>query len=274
MKKLGFKVLCMVLVMALLSPNVFAATPAPEVPLADEATVTRVKNEIATGEITDMEDLFLVAYQHLGADISKDGMTAYINEDGTLGITQIIENTDGDASVYSIDSNSGEINFAVSTLALIDDEGNLLTDYESYYIPPDSDYGGAGSAAVSTAHTAYYYGRRTFAGLYYEYEIKLNYMVTSFNSADINHYVTKVVQEYKYFAEYGGEFEGEADESDSKTTTCSDVAGSISFAPAASNWYPDDSGTARIETYAKVYITGINQPISLKTVNALATFTD
>ena len=90
MKKRMFKVLCMVLIIALLSPNVFAATPTPEVPLADEATVTRVKNEITTGEITDMEDVFLVAYQHLGADINEEGMTAYLNEDGTLGITQII----------------------------------------------------------------------------------------------------------------------------------------------------------------------------------------
>ena len=60
MKKRMFRVLCVVLALALLAPNVFAATPPAEVPLADEATVTRVKNEIAQGEITDMEDVFLV----------------------------------------------------------------------------------------------------------------------------------------------------------------------------------------------------------------------
>ena len=32
MKKSCFKVLCMVLIIALLAPNAFAATPAPEVP--------------------------------------------------------------------------------------------------------------------------------------------------------------------------------------------------------------------------------------------------
>ena len=90
MKKRMFKVLCMVLIIALLSPNVFAATPTPEAPLADAATVERVKQEIAVGQITDMEDLFLVAYQHLGANLEEEGMTAYINEDGTLGFTQII----------------------------------------------------------------------------------------------------------------------------------------------------------------------------------------
>lgn len=88
-KKSLFKILCMVLIIALLAPNAFAATPAPEAPLADAATVERVKQEIAEGQIIDMEDLLLVAYQHLGADINEDGMTAYINEDGTLGITQM-----------------------------------------------------------------------------------------------------------------------------------------------------------------------------------------
>ena len=55
MKKLCFKVLCMVLIIALLAPNVFAAAPTPEAPLADAATVERVKQEVADGEITDVK---------------------------------------------------------------------------------------------------------------------------------------------------------------------------------------------------------------------------
>ena len=47
MKKSCFIILCMVLIIALLAPNVFAATPAPEAPLADAATVARVKQETA-----------------------------------------------------------------------------------------------------------------------------------------------------------------------------------------------------------------------------------
>ena len=168
MKKSVFKVLCMVLIIALLAPNAFAATPTPEVPLVDAATVSRVKQEVADGEITDMEDLFLVAYQHLGADLDEEGMTAYINEDGTLGITQIL------SSEKKKTRSGGEVEeytFATTTMMLLDNEGRQITDYESYYNPPDTAYGGAASLAMSATHTAYYNGRRDLSGFYHKYEI-------------------------------------------------------------------------------------------------------
>ena len=274
MKKLGFKVLCMVLVMALLSPNVFAATPAPEVPLADAATVERVKQEIAVGQITDMEDLFLVAYQHLGADLEEEGMTAYINEDGTLGFTQIVSNgnSNGDVSLCSTDNGVEEITYAVTTMALIDNEGNLLTDYESYYISPDYAYGGAAAIAISATHTAYYNGRASTNGWYTFYEIQISHMVTSFSCADGNHYITQVDQEYKYFPEFT--FEDIYTESDAKTTYCSQVAGSYSFTPSSRGWHSDDSGTGRIETYATIYLAGTDETICLTTINQCSSNTD
>ena len=153
MKKQMFRVLCVVLALALLAPNVFAATQPPEVPLADEATVTRVKNEIAQGQITDVKDVFLVAYQHLGADLEEEGMTAYINEDGTLGFTQVI-------SAENKMTRSGEaedFTIATSSMLLVDNDGNQITTYDvvsnAIY---DSGYGGLDSVSVYAVHTAYF----------------------------------------------------------------------------------------------------------------------
>ena len=129
MKKSCFKVLCMVLIIALLAPNAFAATPTPEAPLADAATVERVKQEIADGEITDMEDLFLVAYQHLGADLEEEGMTAYINEDGTLGIAYVVSPTENHAR----SGGSDDPILAVTSMLLVDDDGQPLSADEFIY---------------------------------------------------------------------------------------------------------------------------------------------
>lgn len=144
MKKSAFKVLCMVLIIALLAPNAFAATPTPETPLVDAATVERVKQEIAVGEISDMEDLCLVAYQHLGADLEEEGMTAYINEDGTLGVTQIISSTN--TNTRSGDVTEEEI--AVMSIALL----GSGPDEETYYINP-SNYGGNANVLVYATHS-------------------------------------------------------------------------------------------------------------------------
>lgn len=270
MKKLGFKVLCMVLVMALLSPNVFAATPAPEVPLADAATVERVKQEIAVGQITDMEDLFLVAYQHLGADLEEEGMTAYINEDGTLGFTQIIERNDSDASVYSLDS-SGEINFTVSTLALIDDEGAVITS-NTYSPPPDQVSGSMNGTSVGVLHTVYYNGRVTPGYNDDEAteikEIRLSYMVTSISGASGTHYVTSLLQEYWHKNDLGN-----IDVYDSKTTT-NIVSGSYSFTPSNRAWYVDYGRIGSLGTQVTIHISGISNPIYLITSNSTFTTLD
>ena len=148
MKKMWFKALCLVLVMALLAPNVFAATPTPEVPLADEATVARVRQEIADGEITDMEDLFLVAYQHLGADLEEEGMTAYINEDGTLGITQIISSEKKMTRSGIVETKK----LAVMTAGSFDNQGRLL-DNTWLELYPYYDTGNANGVVHATLTT-------------------------------------------------------------------------------------------------------------------------
>lgn len=264
MKKSVFKVLCMVLIIALLAPNAFAATPTPEVPLVDAATVARVKQEVADGEITDMEDLFLVAYQHLGADLEEEGMTAYINEDGTLGITQIL------SSEKKMTRSSGEVEeyaFATTTIALVDNEGRAVTEYE-YYTPSSSiDSDALTSINVMASHTAYYSGRRPVDPYSVEpWKIRLDYMVTTISCAGSTTYVNKIKQVYEHRFMYSWD----ADEADSKTTTNNMVQGSYSFTPATRSWYDEGSGAAVIVTQAYVYVAGVTDPIVLETVNSLA----
>lgn len=175
MKKSCFKVLCMVLIIALLAPNAFAAAPAPEAPLADAATVARVKQEIAAGEITDMEDLFLVAYQHLGADLEEEGMTAYINEDGTLGITQIIN------ASKSKDGRLTKTEYAKASILLVDTEYKQITHYSALLSNTSARaYNGLDSVMVYATHIAYYYEQlaQRNDGIW-DFQAKLSHMETT-----------------------------------------------------------------------------------------------
>ena len=253
MKKRMFRMLCVVLALALLAPNVFAATPAPEVPLADEATVTRVKNEIATGEITDMEDLFLVAYQHLGADLEEEGMTAYVNEDGTLGFTQIISTNSGMAR----SDNATDVVFAVSTLAIIDDTGAVVTGVQ---FSPGAGYDSETVAGTNiyVAHTAYYNGRGDVLDYGSNAEIRLNYMVTNISGAGSTHNVVKLVQRYTHKNDLGL-----VDEQDSRTLTGVSNGG-YAFTPSPRSWHRIGVIGA-IETYAELTISGVANVITLYT---------
>lgn len=258
MKKLGFTVLCVVLIIALLAPNVFAAIPAPEVPLADAATVERVKREIAAGEITNVKDVFLVACQHLGADISEDGMTAYINEDGTLGITQIFEKNDSDASVYSLNSGAEEKTIAVSTLALIDD-GAMVT--QNIYNPaPDQRSKIIDGTDLYIMHTAYYDGQVIGDPNAVDsiWQIRLRYIISSVSHPGVTNQVTKLVQWYEHRKDF------ETTESDIKTTT-GIISGSYTFTPGIRSWHNTCLfETVSIVTSSTFYVTGIEDPVCLE----------
>lgn len=264
MKKRMFRMLCVVLALALLAPNVFAATPAPEVPLADEATVIRVKNEIATGEITDMEDLFLVAYQHLGADLEEEGMTAYINEDGTLGFTQVISNStdNGDVSLCSTDDVVEEKTYVVSTLGLFNVESGELT-YIEYEPQADTVHCSVNGTNVVIVHSAYYNGSGDVSSLNPDLDIRISHMVTTITGADGAHYVTRLVQKYEHL------WFGVPTEEDTKITT-NVYSGSYYFTPSNRTWYqtycPDPEC---LKTTVEVYIAGVNTPAYLETVAEL-----
>lgn len=252
MKKSLFKVLCMVLIIALLAPNAFAATPTPEAPLADAATVARVKQEIANGEITDTEDLFLVAYQHLGADLEEEGMTAYINEDGTLSIIQNICSSNARRG-------STEQDFAVTSVALLDTEGNALPFSIDTMIGSDSAT--LNSISVTVTHTAFI--RRNYISLD-EYEFKLGYMKT-----DISYNLTTfapVLLEHRYVGQQYA-FEG--------TQTASERInnpewGSHTFNPDNTTWYESGYGyTGGIRTTVKIWFSNTTETIELHTAFSL-----
>ena len=247
MKKRMFKVLCVVLVMALLAPNVFAATPTPEAPLANEATVTRVKQEIAEGEITDMEDVFLVAYQHLGADINEEGMTAYINEDGTLGFTQIISTSRAE------DGRHDNKEYVISSILLVDADGNQITNYATLLNNAATRaYGGLDSVMVYANHNAYYLEQwvRREDGVV-DCQARLSHMTTviTYGSEDF-----RPSQLEQSFDAKQNHFEG-WDEG-SQTTVNPVAHTTYYFYPSGTLWYwsvvPDYGGG--INTYAKVDI--------------------
>ena len=257
MKKRMFRVLCVALALALLAPNVFAATPAPEVPLADEATVTRVKNEIAAGQITDMEDVFLVAYQHLGADIEEDGMTAYINEDGTLGFTCVI-----DSEKNRIGTQSAQ-NMAITSLALVDKDGRAVTDYESLYNTPGrvsySDYGSLAEVSVYATHTTVFQTREYVEDGYLWHEVNVLYVVTTLNYNTTSFVASRLEQYYEYQDDPFTAIEKCDDQ-----TVYTPAAGSHYFWPNCTAWEKKEGPNSLILTTSTVYIQNSNLTIELE----------
>ena len=261
MKKSFFKVLCMVLIIALLAPNVFAATPAPEAPLADAATVERVKQEIAAGELTDVEDLFLVAYQHLGADLEEEGMTAYINEDGTLGITQIIN------SYRTADGLFVKNEYAVSSVLLVDIGGNQITNYDSLLSNAATRaYGGLDSVMVYASHTAYYYeqlAQHDDGKLHYQ--AKLSHMETTLTYGSNAFSASRLVQSFTAQQNHFDVLH------EGSKTTVNPVAGTLyKYEPDGTKWYwsaetNNSVWGGGIITNATVYIANSSLNFTLET---------
>lgn len=247
MKKQMFRMLCVVLALALLAPNVFAATPTSEVPLADEATVTRVKNEIATGEITDMEDVFLVAYQYLGADISEDDVTAYINKDGTLGIAQIIDKKSGNKR-----NDNEELQIAFTSLLLTNADGIPITDSRSVdYTFSRYDSGGIADLLVYATHTAYF-NVRVDPGFYSNIGVQLSHAVTNITYNSNAFSASKLIQGYEVVKNISTYV------TSGSRTVNSPAAGSYLCDPAHNTWYePLDNLNhyyGHLLTFATIYI--------------------
>ena len=245
MKKQMFRMLCVVLALALLAPNVFAATPPPEVPLADEATVTRVKNEIAAGEITDMEDVFLVAYQHLGADLEEEGMTAYINEDGTLGFTQIISTTNSNARSGGM----VEEEYAVTSLLLIDNNGEIMEITQDYNYEYDSfsSSGGLDDVMVYAVHTAHIVKR--YINMIDD-KIQLRQIVTTLSYGTNAFYASQLKQSYLIYSDMN------TYEESGERTLYTLSAGTYTYNTGSYGWYDPIMGTpgGYISTVSEVLV--------------------
>lgn len=252
MKRSWFKVLCMVLFIALLAPNVFAATPTPQVPQADAATVERVKQEIATGEITDMEDLFLVAYQYLGADLKEEGMTAYINEDGTLGITQIL-------SSEKKMSRSGEVEektIAIMSMGVYDSEGSVLSDYY-YHNYPASASNSDSQGLVYVTHTMNITIRGV--GMYVVEKVRLNNIATQISHSTATYLTRELVQEYTVVDHLFG-----TTYANSRTTSWPG-SGTHTFYAGETGWHDPNSGSVGgyIQTASTLTVENIATPIHI-----------
>ena len=257
MKKRMFKVLCMVLIIALLSPNVFAATPAPEVPLADEATVTRVKNEIAQGQITDVKDVFLVAYQHLGADLEEEGMTAYINEDGTLGFTQVI------SSSRAEDGRLVRDEYALTSILLVDKNGNQITNYSMLLRNANTRAsGGFNDIMVYATHTAYYLERiAQREDLSRDFQARLSHMITTISYGNNVYRASRLEQRFDAKQDHGDVID------EGYQITENPIAKDHYYYPSGTKWYWSaitDFGGG-INTYATIYISSPSRSFTLET---------
>ena len=234
--------------------------PAPEAPLADAATVARVKQEIANGEITDMEDLFLVAYQHLGADLEEEGLTAYITEDGTLGITQII-------SSEKKMTRSGEVEnktAAVTSLALVDYSGELITAYETAYDELAYSVSEQWDEIMVYATQTTYLATMAYAdnGGYYHQDMKILRVVTNLSYGTNAFTPSRLVQHYEHQEDVAV-----VGDSDTRTIYSPD-AGPHTFYPDG-DWERSSTNLSILLTTSTVYIPNSSKTIYLEQVFSL-----
>ena len=202
-----------------------------------------------------MEDLFLVAYQHLGADLEEGGMTAYINEDGTLGITQVISRSSSRSSGDDV------VRYAVTSILLVDEDGNQIIDYNNNQrtVPdPDYGYGGLDVVSVYAAQTAYY--EECFMNGYVH--TRVDYMVTTLDYGHEHYRASRLDQIYAYEVDLAT---GDA-ERIVKTTQYPDEGIAYTFPPNGV-WRIDGTGNGRMYTRATVYIENMNYEFTVQTVN-------
>ena len=160
------KLLCLVLVALLMTSSVFAMTVETEE--AKKAIVeTRVKKELLTGQVTSSEDVIRVALEHCDAPIAKDGMTASIDEDGRIQVTQVL-NT-------AAKSNTTSKEIAVTKLVITDPNGveaanTIYTDYVR-------NSGGMNEYSIFATHTSYY--SIDVSPMWESLKVRLSYMTTT-----------------------------------------------------------------------------------------------
>ena len=258
------KIICVMLCALLFVSNMSIAASANE--NEDEAYVRRVRQELITGEVTDPVDVFKVVYEHLNADIDEDGMTAYIQEDGTLTVTQIVDNNNS----RSVGSN---VNIAVSSMRFVDDEGVPLTDYEYYYNELyETNYGQSSTYMVYVGHTAYY-NVRTSGVAWSEIEVQLSYMVTTISYGTNAYTASKLEQSYGIYDTYP---ELDAHPAEGVKTRYSPSAGSYRYSPSSMEWIDPTSGNTGggIYTLAEVSIANTNVVVLVYTELAFNSIDD
>lgn len=227
------KLLCLVLVALLMTSGVFAMTV--ETAEAKKAIVeTRVKKELLTGQVTCSEDVIRVALEHCDAPIAEDGMTACIDADGRIQVTQFLnaEEVKAGATIQEI---------AVTQLVVVDANGDEVINKSL------RDSGGLNKYSVFATHTGTY--SLSLAPMAKKLLIKVKSMSTTLTYGT-SMTASKLVQEY-IVAE-----DGASESVKQSSTVNSPIAGkAYSFIPNAA-WYNPVTGhpSGFIGTHAKIYV--------------------
>ncbi len=148
MKKSVAKMLLIALI-ALFINTSFPSVEAAERITSDSvssSTLNRVCDEILTGEITKIEDIFCVASAYMDAGLLQSGITASINKDGRLQIMQLI-----DLKTANLQSIHEKSDVAVSVLLVLNPDGTEASGTQ--YL---QDSGGLNEYSVFAVHTAYF----------------------------------------------------------------------------------------------------------------------
>ncbi len=151
MKKWLSLFLCLALLAALPAARAEGALQAQDSDFTN-STVERVKSEILSAQITSSAEVLSVALDHLDADITVDGMTTTILDDGRLQITQILSPDNADEIAAHSGAAAGASDMACSTLLVVGPNGEEASS-GSFEM---EDSGGLNEYSVYAVHTAYF----------------------------------------------------------------------------------------------------------------------
>ncbi|HIR64202.1 MAG TPA: hypothetical protein IAB92_03180 [Candidatus Faecousia faecigallinarum] len=172
MKKWLSLFLCFALLAALPAARAEGALQAQDSDFTN-STVERVKSEILSAQITSSAEVLSVALDHLDADITVDGMTTTILDDGRLQITQILSPDNADEIAAHSGAAAGASDMACSTLLVLKPDGT-----EATWTHDMSDSGGINEYSVFAVHTAYFEVMPT--GELYGHAVRVTTITTEF----------------------------------------------------------------------------------------------
>ncbi len=213
---------------------------------ASNATLQQTVSSLAQGQVPDLENIVQVADTYMNADISQTGITARIDENGRLNITQIVP------GIQTCSSEMKTVELASSTFSIYDANGNEFTgsDYKQAY-------GSYSNGAVTAVHTAYYSLRQeTYLS---PIEAKVSRMCTSFS------YTTSTVPSYLYHVMDAYNTLVQPNETDQSPTTISLNANQSYWFYPTCGWY-DVTAVGKFLTYSYFRVAGTIQDPLITTV--------
>lgn len=258
MKKF-YAMISLVLVLVLMVPVTCFAAPAEA-----EVTEMQLRQELLDGNTEHLEAVIAMAYDHLNADIKEDGMTAEIDDDGRICVTQVIETQVNAAGDKIID-------YATSKI--------IVADKNGVEVPPGAEYVGdqvfqrdetLGKYGINIIHTAYASVKKS-NGLATSLYVRMKLITTKLTYNNSSYSASKLVQEYN--ARQAVAF---ATHTESRTVN-NPAAGTHSLGTSTNEWYSPSSGSVGGFMYAHAYVTvdGVTYDICVGTdFDDLSAFSD